>query len=92
MPLQECRFAAFDFEAKRTFMAYTAQELRNPIAGATQAQLLQTETSDRQAAQHPADIEVTLKRLARLSEKLQLARAEGRQRSDRQLTCARSCG
>jgi two-component system, OmpR family, sensor kinase len=49
------------------------------VAGAiAQAQRLQSETSDPVAAKRAADIETTLKRLTRLSEKLiQLARAEG---------------
>ena len=50
-----------------------------PLAGAiAQAQRLQSETSDQGAKGRASDIETTLKRLTRLSEKLiQLARAEG---------------
>ena len=67
------------FEAERSFAANAAHELRTPVAGAiAQAQRLRTETADAHAAQRALDIESTLKRLMRMSEKLmQLARAEG---------------
>lgn len=67
------------FEAERNFAASAAHELRTPVAGAiAQAQRLQIETKDPEAARRGAEIEAALKRLTRLSEKMmQLARAEG---------------
>ena len=67
------------FEAERSFAANAAHELRTPLAGAiAQAQRIRSETCDPATDARAAEIEATLKRLTRLSERLmQLARAEG---------------
>lgn len=67
------------FAAERSFAANAAHELRTPLAGAlAQVQRLRQTATDPDITRRAADVEATLKRLTRLSERLmQLARAEG---------------
>ena len=66
-------------EAERSFASNAAHELRTPVAAAlAQTQRLLLETDDDGTRKRARDIESSLKRLNRLSEKLmQMARAEG---------------
>ena len=65
--------------AERSFAANAAHELRTPVAAAlAQTQRLGAETGEDSTRKRADDIEASLKRLNRLSEKLmQMARAEG---------------
>ncbi|WP_371877275.1 sensor histidine kinase [Alsobacter ponti] len=66
-------------DAERNFAARSAHELRTPIAAAlAQTQRLLAETHDDATRERALQVEDTMRRLARLAEKLmQLARAEG---------------
>ena len=66
-------------EAERSFAANAAHELRTPVAAAlAQTQRLMAETAEPASRKRAGDIEASLKRLNKLSEKLmQMARAEG---------------
>lgn len=65
-------------EAERAFAANSAHELRTPVAGAlAQTQRLITELADGPGSERARQIETSLKKLARLSEKLlQLSRVD----------------
>ncbi len=66
-------------EAERSFASNAAHELRTPVAAAlVQTQRLMVETDEDDTRKRATDIELSLKRLNRMSERLmQMARAEG---------------
>ena len=66
-------------EAERSFASNAAHELRTPVAAAlVQTQRLMAETGEDHTKKRAQDIEFSLKRLNRMSERLmQMARAEG---------------
>lgn len=66
-------------EAERSFASNAAHELRTPVAAAlAQTQRLMDETAEESTQKRAGDIELSLKRLNRMSERLmQMARAEG---------------
>ncbi len=66
-------------EAERSFASNAAHELRTPVAAAlVQTQRLMAETDEEETRKRATGIELSLKRLNRMSERLmQMARAEG---------------
>ena len=66
-------------QAERSLAAKSAHELRTPLAAAlAQAQMMIIEAPDDSTRNHAEDMQIALRRLSRLAEKLmQLARAEG---------------